>query len=214
MDWGNIIMKNKIPSTFKDSLSFDWWKYLLTCIVFCVAWYYIYQSKDALKEYEIINIFTNTEIKKSDLFDDILSIEKQQDIKEIKINNVGDDLYTNTLLQSKGLLDGDIFIVYDKYIDSLLKDRSYKFDETFNNEINSINPNVEYLTYGENNIAVKLFDKEIEEYNNYFSINQYFEFKETTYMLINSKSSNADKDSNKIYSGCAFSVFLHILKGN
>lgn len=207
-------MKNKIPSTFKDSLSFDWWKYLLTCIVFCVAWYYIYQSKDALKEYEIINIFTNTEIKKSDLFDDILSIEKQQDIKEIKINNVGDDLYTNTLLQSKGLLDGDIFIVYDKYIDSLLKDRSYKFDETFNNEINSINPNVEYLTYGENNIAVKLFDKEIEEYNNYFSINQYFEFKETTYMLINSKSSNADKDSNKIYSGCAFSVFLHILKGN
>lgn len=207
-------MKNKIPSSFKDSLSFDWWKYFLTCIVFCVAWYYIYQSKDALKEYEIINIFTNTEIKKNDLLDDIFSIEKQRGIKEIKINNVGDDLYTNTLLQSKGLLDGDIFIVYEKYIDSLLKDRAYKFDDSFNNEINLINHNIEYLTYEENNIAVKLFDKELEEYNNNFSINQCFDFKETTYMLINSKSNNADKDSDKVYCGCAFSTFLHLIKGN
>lgn len=204
--------EHRLPSSFKDSLGFDWWKYLLSSLVLCVAWHYIYQTKDALKDYEVLSIYSNCDVKTNDFINGIMSPHKEHGIEELSFNNIKDDAYTTTLLDSKGLLDGDIFIIYEKYIDSMVKSNSLVLGENMQEEMKIVNPCIDFLSFGEEKVGVKVFDIDDVEYNKKFALNSCFDFKQTTYLLLNSKSSNASINGNNVYSKCAIEVAMYLLK--
>ncbi|HAS56132.1 MAG TPA: hypothetical protein DCR94_02540 [Firmicutes bacterium] len=206
-------MKNKIPSAFKDSLSFDWWKYLISFLAICVCWYYVYKTKDALKDYEIISIYSIAALKETDFSSGLLKIHEGHGIEQIDFNSIGDDNYTETLLQSKAFLDGDLLLVYDKYVDDVVKAKSYPFSIGFVNEIKAISPNISFLEYGGSSIGIKVYGIDDDQYNSKLFVNSIFDFKENTYLFINKSSSNANLDLNSKYGSCAFESFLYLLKG-
>lgn len=206
-------MKNKVPSTLKDSLAFDWWKYLVLILALCVGWHYVYQTKNALKDYEIINIYANVEIKDDQFSEAILKDHEGHGVAQVSFTSIGNDAYTQTLLSSKALLDGDLLLFYESYADPIVESRAYVLDEALQACVKSINPNVAFLSYENAAVGVKVFEKGNDAYNHSFKINSCFSFAETTYLFVNKNSSNASSNGSEAYSKCALDVMLTLLQG-
>lgn len=206
-------MKNKVPSTLKDSLAFDWWKYLVLILALCAGWYYIYQTKNALKDYEIINVYTNVEIKDDQFSDSILKEHEEHGIAQVSFTSISNDAYTQTLLTSKALLDGDLLLLYETYADPIVESRAYVLDETLQASAKNINPNASFVSYENAVVGVKVFEKGNDTYNSSFKINSCFAFAETTYLFVNKNSSNASSSGTEAYSKCALDVMLTLLQG-
>lgn len=206
-------MKNRIPSTLKDSLAFDWWKYLVLVLTLCVGWHYVYQTKNALKDYEILNIYANAEIKEDAFSAPILQEHKDHGIAQVNFTSIGNDAYTQTLLTSKALLDGDILLLYEGYADPFVESRAYAFEGTLVTNVKMMNPYASFVFYEEACVGVKVFEKGNAPYNACFKINSCFNFAETTYLFVNKNSSNASMDEGASYSKCALDSLSILLKG-
>ena len=206
-------MKNKIPSTLKDSLAYDWWKYLVLTLGLCVGWYYIYQTKNALKDYEIINVYSNLAIKDDKFSEPILKEHGEHGIAQVNFTSIDNDAYTQTLLTSKALLDGDLLLLYETYVDPLVEARSYVLDEAMQISIKSSVSNAEFISYEGEAVGVKVYKKGDDAYNASFQINSCFEFAETTYLFVNKNSTNASSSGAEAYSKCALDVMLTLLQG-
>lgn len=206
-------MKNKVPSTLKDSLAFDWWKYLVLVVALCVGWHYVYKTKNALKDYEIINIYANAEIKEDAFSEAILKEHGEHGIAQTGFTSIGNDAYTQTLLSSKALLDGDLLLLYQTYADPLVESRAYVLDDALQTRVKSLHPDVAFLSYESNVVGVKVFEKDNDAYNSSFKINSCFAFAETTYLFVNKNSTNASSKGTEAYSQCAIDIMLTLLEG-
>ncbi len=201
----------KLPSTFKESLSFDWWKYCALIVCLCIGWHYIYQTKNALKDEQIIAVYSNAQIEDDRYSEKVLKEHGGHGIEQMTFVSIGNDEYTNTILQSKAVLDGDLLLIYEKYIDSSIRSKAFVLDDDFQNSILTINPKIQFLFSDDGVVGVKVFAKGEEDYNASIPLNDSFAFQETTYLLANKNSSNVSSADGAPYGRCALDVFLAFL---
>lgn len=200
------VSNEKLPSTFRDFFHFEWWKGLLLTFVLCVVWHYSFNAKDALKEEEIIRIYATGKPEKEGV-ESLFSKHLKHDVAQINYVDIGDDSYTQTLLQSKGLLDGDIFLLTEKYWDPLVASNSVPLPEELLNAIEAASLNVTFVEYEGKKVGV-FVDGEKETY---FPIQGYFAKDFSFYLSINKNSTNAIWEGKDSSSRCAYGVLLEML---
>ena len=200
------VSPGSLPSTFRDFLHFEWWKMLLVSIVLSVVWHYSFKTKDALKDEEILRVYSTESLTKNG-FDSLLSRHLEHGIMQIDYVNIGDDAYTQTLLQSKGLLDGDIFLLREKYWGPVVESRLAPLPETFVQDIQKVSKNVTFTEFEGEKVGVVIDSSKATNY----PIEGYFDGDNAIYLGINKNSSNAAWDGKSSYSKCAYGAFLDML---
>lgn len=203
------VSNEKLPSTLRDFLHFEWWKGLLLTVVLCVVWHYSFNAKDALKEEEILRIYATGKPEKEGV-ESLFSKHLEHGLAQIDYVNIGDDSYTQTLLQSKGLLDGDIFLLSEKYWDPLVASNSAPLPDELLKTIESSSLGVTFVEYESKKVGVFIDG----EKGGNLPIQGYFAKDFSFYLAINKSSTNALWEGKDPSSKCAYGAFLEMLGVN
>lgn len=206
-------MKRNPNSTFKKSLSYDFWKYLIIPISLSVLFYFVYQASDALKNYEKVEIFTNFQLKDKDLNIDFLpSIKEEGTLQIYHTYSQSDDAYTQTLLNARGLSKCDVLILSEKYDVEWVKDKVINLEGEILDKIDNSGLTYDYSTYNEEIVGIKIFDKDNESYNSQFEkISSYYDIDETSYLFLTKASVNIGEYNEKSYTDSAIKCFYYLL---
>lgn len=209
-------MKNRLLRSY---LQYDWWKIVGVFLVGSISLYSIFQSKDRLKDNEILDIFITGEVLDYSYQEKMFSSVENNLIHAVNSTSYNqDDIQYYQLASSYLSSVSDLYLLPESVLSSHKEYVSYSLplDIDTQNKIKAIDPSYSFYMDSNDKIrGIKVFDKEDKEFNENKNISSYFLFKETTYLFISNNSTNnkdVDKNGNHILSEFALSFLKISLK--
>ncbi len=209
-------MKNRLLRSY---LQYDWWKIVGVFLVGSISLYSIFQSKDRLKDNEILDVFITGEVLDCSYQEKMFSSVENNLIHAVNSTNYSQDDAQYYQLASSYLSSvSDLYLLPESVISSHKEYVSYSLplDIDTQNKIKAIDPSYSfYIDSNDKARGIKVFDKEDKEFNENKNISSYFLFKETTYLFISNNSTNnkdVDKNGNHLLSEFALSFLKISLK--
>lgn len=209
-------MKNRLLRSY---LQYDWWKIVGVFLVGSISLYSIFQSKDRLKDNEILDIFITGEVLDYSYQEKMFSSVENNLIHAVNSTNYSqDDVQYYQLASSYLSSVSDLYLLPESVLSSHKEYVSYSLplDIDTQNKIKAIDPSYSfYIDSNDKARGIKVFDKEDKEFNENKNISSYFLFKETTYLFISNNSTNnkdVDKNGNHLLSEFALSFLKISLK--
>lgn len=209
-------MKNRLLRSY---LQYDWWKIVGIFLVGSISLYSIFQSKDRLKDNEILDVFITGEVLDYSYQEKMFSSVENNIIHAVNSTNYSqDDVQYYQLASSYLSSVSDLYLLPESVISSHKEYVSYSLplDIDTQNKIKAIDPSYSfYIDSNDKARGIKVFDKEDKEFNENKNISSYFFFKETTYLFISNNSTNnkdVDKNGNHLLSEFALSFLKISLK--
>ena len=209
-------MKNRLLRSY---LQYDWWKIVGIFLVGSISLYSIFQSKDRLKDNEILDVFITGEVLDYSYQEKMFSSVENNIIHAVNSTNYSQDVVQYYQLASSYLSSvSDLYLLPESVISSHKEYVSYSLplDIDTQNKIKAIDPSYSfYIDSNDKARGIKVFDKEDKEFNENKNISSYFFFKETTYLFISNNSTNnkdVDKNGNHLLLEFALSFLKISLK--
>lgn len=209
-------MKNRLLRSY---LQYDWWKIVGIFLVGSIGLYSIFQSKDRLKDNEILDVFITGEVLDYSYQEKMFSSVENNIIHAVNSTNYSqDDVQYYQLASSYLSSVSDLYLLPESVISSHKEYVSYSLplDIDTQNKIKAIDPSYSfYIDSNDKARGIKVFDKEDKEFNENKNISSYFFFKETTYLFISNNSTNnkdVDKNGNHLLLEFALSFLKITLK--
>ncbi|MCI6216673.1 MAG: hypothetical protein MR659_06345 [Mollicutes bacterium] len=209
-------MKNRLLRSY---LQYDWWKIVGIFLVGSISLYSIFQSKDRLKDNEILDVFITGEVLDYSYQEKMFSSVENNIIHAVNSTNYSqDDVQYYQLASSYLSSVSDLYLLPESVISSHKEYVSYSLplDIDTQNKIKAIDPSYSfYIDSNDKARGIKVFDKEDKEFNENKNISSYFFFKETTYLFISNNSTNnkdVDKNGNHLLLEFALSFLKITLK--
>lgn len=209
-------MKNRLLRSY---LQYDWWKIVGIFLVGSISLYSIFQSKDRLKDNEILDVFITGEVLDYSYQEKMFSSVENNIIHAANSTNYSqDDVQYYQLASSYLSSVSDLYLLPESVISSHKEYVSYSLplDIDTQNKIKAIDPSYSfYIDSNDKARGIKVFDKEDKEFNENKNISSYFFFKETTYLFISNNSTNnkdVDKNGNHLLLEFALSFLKISLK--
>ncbi len=209
-------MKNRLLRSY---LQYDWWKIVGIFLVGSISLYSIFQSKDRLKDNEILDVFVTGEVLDYSYQEKMFSSVENNVIHAVNSTSYNqDDIQYYQLASSYLSSVSDLYLLPESVISSHKEYVSYSLplDIDTQNKIKAIDPSYSfYIDSNDKARGMKVFDKEDKEFNENKKISSYFLFKETTYLFISNNSTNnkdVDKNGNHLLSEFALSFLKISLK--
>lgn len=209
-------MKNRLLRSY---LQYDWWKIVGIFLVGSISLYSIFQSKDRLKDNEILDVFITGEVLDYSYQEKMFSSVENNIIHAVNSTNYSqDDIQYYQLASSYLSSVSDLYLLPESVISSHKEYVSYSLplDIDTQNKIKAIDPSYSfYIDSNDKARGIKVFDKEDKEFNENKNISSYFFFKETTYLFISNNSTNnkdVDKNGNHLLLEFALSFLKISLK--
>lgn len=209
-------MKNRLLRSY---LQYDWWKIVGVFLVGSISLYSIFQSKDRLKDNEILDVFITGEVLDYSYQEKMFSSVENNIIHAVNSTNYSqDDVQYYQLASSYLSSVSDLYLLPESVISSHKEYVSYSLplDIDTQNKIKAIDPSYSfYIDSNDKARGIKVFDKEDKEFNENKNISSYFFFKETTYLFISNNSTNnkdVDKNGNHLLLEFALSFLKISLK--
>lgn len=209
-------MKNRLLRSY---LQYDWWKIVGIFLVGSISLYSLFQSKDRLKDNEILDVFVTGEVLDYSYQEKMFSSVENNLIHAVNSTSYNqDDIQYYQLASSYLSSVSDLYLLPESVLSSHKEYVSYSLplDIDTQNQIKAIDPS--YSFYNDSNDkarGIKVFDKEDKEFNENKNISAYFSFKETTYLFISDNSTNnkdVDKNGNHLLLEFALSFLKISLK--
>ncbi len=191
-------MKNRLLRSY---LQYDWWKIVGIFLVGSISLYSLFQSKDRLKDNEILDVFVTGEVLDYSYQEKMFSSVENNLIHAVNSTSYNqDDIQYYQLASSYLSSVSDLYLLPESVLSSHKEYVSYSLplDIDTQNKIKAIDPSYSfYIDSNEKARGIKVFDKEDKEFNENKNISAYFSFKETTYLFIsNNSTNNKDVDKN------------------
>lgn len=209
-------MKNRLLRSY---LQYDWWKIVGIFLVGSISLYSIFQSKDRLKDNEILDIFITGEVLDYSYQEKMFSSVENNVIHAVNSTSYNqDDIQYYQLASSYLSSVSDLYLLPESVLSSHKEYVSYSLplDIDTQNKIKAIDPSYSFYIDSNNKArGIKIFDKEDKEFNENKKISSYFFFKETTYLFISNNSTNnkdVDKNGNHLLLEFALSFLKISLK--
>lgn len=209
-------MKNRLLRSY---LQYDWWKIVGIFLVGSISLYSLFQSKDRLKDNEILDIFVTGEVLDYSYQEKMFSSVENNLIHAVNSTSYNqDDIQYYQLASSYLSSVSDLYLLPESVLSSHKEYVSYSLplDIDTQNKIKAIDPSYSfYIDSNEKARGIKVFDKEDKEFNENKNISSYFLFKETTYLFISNNSTNnkdVDKNGNHLLLEFALSFLKISLK--
>ncbi len=209
-------MKNRLLRSY---LQYDWWKIVGIFLVGSISLYSIFQSKDRLKDNEILDVFVTGEVLDYSYQEKMFSSVENNVIHAVNSTSYNqDDIQYYQLASSYLSSVSDLYLLPESVISSHKEYVSYSLplDIDTQNKIKAIDPSYSfYIDSNDKARGIKVFNKEDKEFNENKKISSYFLFKETTYLFISNNSTNnkdVDKNGNHLLSEFALSFLKISLK--
>lgn len=206
-------MKNRLLRSY---LQYDWWKIVGIFLVGSISLYSLFQSKDRLKDNEILDVFVTGEVLDYSYQEKMFSSVENNVIHAVNSTSYNQDDVQYCQLASSYLSSvSDLYFLPESVLSSHKEYVSYSLplDIDTQNKIKAIDPSYSfYFDSNDKARGIKVFDKEDKGFNKNKSISSYFLFKETTYLFISNNSTNnkdVDKNGNHLLMEFALS-FLKI----
>lgn len=209
-------MKNRLLRSY---LQYDWWKIVGIFLVGSISLYSLFQSKDRLKDNEILDVFVTGEVLDYSYQEKMFSSVENNLIHAVNSTSYNqDDIQYYQLASSYLSSVSDLYLLPESVLSSHKEYVSYSLpiDIDTQNKIKAIDPSYSfYIDSNEKARGIKVFDKEDKEFNENKNISAYFSFKETTYLFISNNSTNnkdVDKNGNHLLMEFALSFLKISLK--
>lgn len=209
-------MKNRLLRSY---LQYDWWKIVGIFLVGSISLYSIFQSKDRLKDNEILDVFVTGEVLDYSYQEKMFSSVENNVIHAVNSTSYNqDDIQYYQLASSYLSSVSDLYLLPESVLSSHKEYVSYSLplDIDTQNKIKAIDPSYSfYIDSNDKARGIKVFNKEDKEFNENKNISSYFLFKETTYLFISNNSTNnkdVDKNGNHLLSEFALSFLKISLK--
>ncbi len=209
-------MKNRLLRSY---LQYDWWKIVGIFLVGSISLYSLFQSKDRLKDNEILDIFVTGEVLDYSYQEKMFSSVENNLIHAVNSTSYNqDDIQYYQLASSYLSSVSDLYLLPESVLSSHKEYVSYSLplDIDTQNKIKVIDPSYSfYIDSNDKARGIKVFDKEDKEFNENKNISAYFSFKETTYLFISNNSTNnkdVDKNGNHLLLEFALSFLKISLK--
>lgn len=209
-------MKNRLLRSY---LQYDWWKIVGIFLVGSISLYSIFQSKDRLKDNEILDVFVTGEVLDYSYQEKMFSSVENNVIHAVNSTSYNqDDIQYYQLASSYLSSVSDLYLLPESVLSSRKEYVSYSLplDIDTQNKIKAIDPSYSfYIDSNDKARGIKVFDKEDKEFNENKKISSYFFFKETTYLFISNNSTNnkdVDKNGNHLLLEFALSFLKISLK--
>lgn len=209
-------MKNRLLRSY---LQYDWWKIVGIFLVGSISLYSIFQSKDRLKDNEILDIFITGEILDYSYQEKMFSSVENNVIHAVNSTNYSqDDIQYYQLASSYLSSVSDLYLLPESVLSSHKEYISYSLplDIASQEKIKAIDSSYSfYIDSNDKPRGVKVFDKEDKSFNESKNVSSYFSFKETTYLFISNNSTNnkdVDKNGNHLLLEFALSFLKISLK--
>lgn len=190
-------MKNRLLRSY---LQYDWWKIggVVLGGVFLLG--FLFQSKDTLKDNEILDIFVTGEVHDSSFQEDMFSIVKNDTIHAIHTTAYRqEDTQYNQIANSFLSSVSDLYFLPESLLSTHKEYVSYSkiLDEGIQKKITDIDPSYTFYQDSTNKVrGIKVFDKDDKTFNQNKQISSFFSFEETTYLFVSDNSTNC-KDNDK-----------------
>lgn len=209
-------MKNRLLRSY---LQYDWWKIVGIFLVGSISLYSLFQSKDRLKDNEILDVFVTGEVLDYSYQEKMFSSVENNLIHAVNSTSYNqDDIQYYQLASSYLSSVSDLYLLPESVLSSHKEYVSYSLplDIDTQNQIKAIDPSYSfYIDSNDKARGIKVFDKEDKEFNENKNISAYFSFKETTYLFISNNSTNnkdVDKNGNHLLLEFALSFLKISLK--
>ncbi len=209
-------MKNRLLRSY---LQYDWWKIVGIFLVGSISLYSLFQSKDRLKDNEILDVFVTGEVLDYSYQEKMFSSVENNLIHAVNSTSYNqDDIQYYQLASSYLSSVSDLYLLPESVLSSHKEYVSYSLpiDIDTQNKIKAIDPSYSfYIDSNDKARGIKVFDKEDKEFNENKNISSYFLFKETTYLFISNNSTNnkdVDKNGNHLLLEFALSFLKISLK--
>ena len=209
-------MKNRLLRSY---LQYDWWKIVGIFLVGSISLYSLFQSKDRLKDNEILDVFVTGEVLDYSYQEKMFSSVENNLIHVVNSTSYNqDDIQYYQLASSYLSSVSDLYLLPESVLSSHKEYVSYSLplDIDTQNKIKAIDPSYSfYIDSNDKARGIKVFDKEDKEFNENKNISAYFLFKETTYLFISNNSTNnkdVDKNGNHLLLEFALSFLKISLK--
>lgn len=209
-------MKNRLLRSY---LQYDWWKIVGIFLVGSISLYSLFQSKDRLKDNEILDVFVTGEVLDYSYQEKMFSSVENNLIHAVNSTSYNqDDIQYYQLASSYLSSVSDLYLLPESVLSSHKEYVSYSLpiDIDTQNKIKAIDPSYSfYIDSNDKARGIKVFDKEDKEFNENKNISSYFFFKETTYLFISNNSTNnkdVDKNGNHLLLEFALSFLKITLK--
>lgn len=209
-------MKNRLLRSY---LQYDWWKIVGIFLVGSISLYSIFQSKDRLKDNEILDVFVTGEVLDYSYQEKMFSSVENNVIHAVNSTSYNQDDIQYYQLASLYLSSvSDLYLLPESVLSSHKEYVSYSLplDIDTQNKIKAIDPSYSfYIDSNDKARGIKVFNKEDKEFNENKNISSYFLFKETTYLFISNNSTNnkdVDKNGNHLLLEFALSFLKISLK--
>lgn len=209
-------MKNRLLRSY---LQYDWCKIVGVFLVGSISLYSIFQSKDRLKDNEILDVFVTGEVLDYSYQEKMFSSVENNVIHAVNSTSYNqDDIQYYQLASSYLSSVSDLYLLPESVISSHKEYVSYSLplDIDTQNKIKAIDPSYSfYIDSNDKARGIKVFNKEDKEFNENKNISSYFLFKETTYLFISNNSTNnkdVDKNGNHLLLEFALSFLKISLK--
>lgn len=209
-------MKNRLLRSY---LQYDWWKIVGIFLVGSISLYSIFQSKDRLKDNEILDVFVTGEVLDYSYQEKMFSSVENNVIHAVNSTSYNqDDIQYYQLASSYLSSVSDLYLLPESVLSSHKEYVSYSLplDIDTQNKIKAIDPSYSfYIDSNDKARGIKVFNKEDKEFNENKNISSYFLFKETTYLFISNNSTNnkdVDKNGNHLLLEFALSFLKISLK--
>lgn len=191
-------MKNRLLRSY---LQYDWWKVVGVFLVGSISLYSIFQSKDRLKDKEILDIFVTGEVLDYSYQEKLFSSVGNDVIHSVKSTSHNqDDIQYYQIANSYLSSVSDLYLLPESILSSRKEYISYSLplDIDTQDKIKGIDSSYSfYIDSATKTRGIKIFDKEDKEFNENKNFSSYFSFKETTYLFIsNNSTNNKDVDKN------------------
>lgn len=209
-------MKNRLLRSY---LQYDWWKIVGIFLVGSISLYSIFQSKDRLKDNEILDVFVTGEVLDYSYQEKMFSSVENNVIHAVNSTSYNqDDIQYYQLASSYLSSVSDLYLLPESVISNHKEYVSYSLplDIDTQNKIKAIDPSYSfYIDSNDKARGIKVFDKEDKSFNESKNVSSYFSFKETTYLFISNNSTNnkdIDKNGNHLLLEFALSFLKISLK--
>lgn len=207
-------MKNRLLRSY---LQYDWWKIVGVFLVGSISLYSLFQSKDRLKDNEILDIFVTGEVLDYSYQEKMFSSVENNVIHVVNSTSYNqDDIQYYQLASSYLSSVSDLYLLSESVLSSHKEYVSYSLPLDIDNQNKIKGIDSSYSFYNDSNDKVrgiKVFDKEDKEFNENKNISSWFSFKETTYLFISNNSTN-NKDIDKNGNHLLLEFALSFLKIN
>lgn len=190
-------MKNRLLRSY---LQYDWWKIGGVVLGGAILLGFLFQSKDTLKDNEILDIFVTGEVHDSSFQEDMFSMVKNDTIHAIHTTAYRqEDTQYNQIANSFLSSVSDLYFLPESLLSTHKEYVSYSkiLDEGIQKKITDIDPSYTFYQDSTNKVrGIKVFDKDDKTFNQNKQISSFFSFEETTYLFVSDNSTNC-KDNDK-----------------